>query len=120
MAHGQITHIEFPADDPDRARRFYRAVAGWEFSEMEGFAGLLAVPRPATGTGGAIGKRGESAGEVVRNFIEVASIDGRAHGRDPAWRHTSLEGRTEVPGQGFYAVLLDSEGTEIALWENPA
>ena len=31
-----------------------------------------------------------------------------------------VTGRTEVPGQGFYAVLLDSEGTEIALWENPA
>ena len=36
MPTGQITHIEFPADDPARAKRFYGAVAGWEFSEMSG------------------------------------------------------------------------------------
>ena len=37
MAKGEITHIEFPADDPERAKRFYAAVAGWEFGEAEGF-----------------------------------------------------------------------------------
>jgi predicted enzyme related to lactoylglutathione lyase len=118
MAHGQITHIEFPADDLDRARRFYGAVAGWEFSEMEGVPGYWLF-QTGNGTGGAIGTRGESTGTVVRNFIEVASI---ADGLEAATRHggTILEGRTEVPGQGFYAVLLDSEGSEIALWENPA
>ena len=36
MAHGEINHIEFPADDPERAMRFYEAVAGWEFSAMDG------------------------------------------------------------------------------------
>ena len=118
MAHGQITHIEFPADDLERARRFYGAVAGWEFSEMEGSPDYWLF-RTGEGTGGAIGKRGESAGDVVRNFIEVASIEDALAA---ATRHggTVVEGRTEVPGQGFYAVLLDSEGTEIALWENPA
>ena len=30
MAHGEINHIEFPADDPERAKAFYGAVAGWE------------------------------------------------------------------------------------------
>jgi predicted enzyme related to lactoylglutathione lyase len=36
MAHGEINHIEFPADDPERAMAFYKAVAGWEFSAMDG------------------------------------------------------------------------------------
>jgi len=28
MAHGEINHIEFPADDPQRAMRFYER-QGW-------------------------------------------------------------------------------------------
>src|SRR5205814_3316378 len=34
MAKGTITHIEIPADDPERAKKFYSAVAGWEFGTM--------------------------------------------------------------------------------------
>jgi predicted enzyme related to lactoylglutathione lyase len=34
---GDISHIEFPADDVERAKRFYGAVAGWDFSTLEGF-----------------------------------------------------------------------------------
>ena len=36
MARGSISHIEFPADDTERARRLYGAVAGWQFGAMEG------------------------------------------------------------------------------------
>ena len=31
---------------------------------------------------------------------------------------TVVEGKAEVPGQGWYAVIHDSEGNEIALWES--
>lgn len=37
MATGEISHVEIPADDPERAKRFYSAVAVWEFGEMEGY-----------------------------------------------------------------------------------
>jgi predicted enzyme related to lactoylglutathione lyase len=57
MANGRITHVEFPADDVARAKRFYGAVAGWEFQPMEGFPDYELF---STGdrTGGAIGARG--------------------------------------------------------------
>ncbi|CAN5783858.1 hypothetical protein BH24CHL5_BH24CHL5_07110 [soil metagenome] len=35
MAHGQITHIEFPADDTTRARRFYSELFGWDVETYE-------------------------------------------------------------------------------------
>ena len=34
MAKGEVTHIEFPADDVERAKRFYSAVVGWDFGEI--------------------------------------------------------------------------------------
>lgn len=43
MAHGQVTHIEFPADDVARARRFYEGLLGWEFGEMPGFSDYFMV-----------------------------------------------------------------------------
>src|ERR1700752_140531 len=65
MAHGEINHIEFPADDPQRAMRFYEAVAGWEFSPIEGFDEYW-VLSSGEGYGGAVGKRGVSTGTVLR------------------------------------------------------
>ena len=74
MAHGQINHIEFPADDPQRAMRFYEAVAGWEFSTVDGHARLLGVPL----RGGLRRRRRQArhdTGQVVRDYIEVDSIE---------------------------------------------
>ena len=34
MAHGQMNHLEIPADDAARARKFYEGLFGWETSEM--------------------------------------------------------------------------------------
>ena len=57
MGKGEITHIEFPADDVERAKQFYAAVAGWEFSQPEGFAGYYMF-RNGEASGGAVAKRG--------------------------------------------------------------
>ena len=118
MKHGDLTHFEIPADDPDRARGFYERLFGWSFTEMPGYDGyhLFTTPVGEEGMGGAIGKRGESAPEKMRSYVWVDSIDetlikvGDAGG-------TVVEPKAEVPGQGFYAVLTDTEGNEIALWE---
>jgi predicted enzyme related to lactoylglutathione lyase len=34
MAHGQLTLIEFPADDIERAQRFYAELFGWQCRAM--------------------------------------------------------------------------------------
>ncbi len=115
MARGQITHIELPADDVERAKRFYGAVAGWEFGESEGFPGYFMF-RTGEGSGGAIGKRGESVGAVVRDYIEVDRVEDAVRAAEEHGG-TVIERLVELPGMGRYAVVLDSEGTEIGLWE---
>ncbi len=118
MARGEITHVEIPADDVERAKRFYGAVAGWEFSASEGFPDYWLF-RTGEGSGGAIGKRGQSVGDVVRDYITVDSLATavetvRANGG------TIVSERQEVPGQGHWATVRDPEGNEIALWEAAA
>src|SRR5262245_64052053 len=74
MSKGTITHIEFPADDPARAKRFYAAVAGWDINEVEGFPGYEMF-RTEEGHGGGLGKRGETVGTVVRVYITVDKLE---------------------------------------------
>ncbi len=118
MPGSRITHIEFPADDMERAKRFYAAVAGWEFQPMEGFADYELFSTDEQ-SGGAIGARGTSTGNSVRIFITVPDLD---RARDAATSNggTLVEDITDVQGQGRYVVVRDPEGSEIALWQNPA
>jgi predicted enzyme related to lactoylglutathione lyase len=120
MQHGDFTHIEIPADDPERAKAFYAEVFNWSFAPViPGFEGyhLFTTPAGQDAPGGAIGKRGESAPDRVRSYINVDSID------ETLPRITQLGGtvvteKSEVPGQGWYAVFTDPDGNEMALWES--
>jgi predicted enzyme related to lactoylglutathione lyase len=116
MAHGEINHIEIPTDDPERAMRFYEAVAGWQFSPMEGM-GDYWVFRFAEGFGGGIGKRGVTAGQIVRDYIEVGSIEDALAAAERTGG-TIKEQKSEIPGVGWFAVVLDPEGNEMGLFQS--
>jgi predicted enzyme related to lactoylglutathione lyase len=115
MARGEITHIEFPADDPARAKAFYAAVAGWEFGEMDGFPDYYMF-RTSEGHGGAVGKRNVSTGPILRIYIDVDSIEDalEASTRNGG---TTKEPKTEIQGMGWYAVVTDPEGSEVGLFQ---
>ena len=111
MASGEITHVELPSDDFDRAQRFYSGLFGWEMQqvpEMPDYAMFRSGPGES---GGAIGLRGQTAPERMRIY----------------WRRTLEEMDllggsiaveiTDVPGMGRYAAIVDTEGNEIGLWE---
>ncbi len=118
MPGARITHVEFPADDLERAKRFYAAVAGWEFQPMEGFPDYEVFSTDDR-TGGAIGARGTSTGNSVRIFITVPDLE---VARDAAIANggTLVEDVTEVGDQGRYVIVGDPEGSEISLWQDPA
>lgn len=115
MARGTITHIEFPADDVERVKRFYGAVAGWEFAEMAGIPGFWLF-RSGAESGGGVGKRGETVGDVVRVYIDVDDLDAAVAAAE-ANGGSVVTPPSPVPGQGRYAALLDPEGNEIGLFE---
>ena len=119
MKHGDLTHLEIPADDPDRARDFYQRLFGWSFQEMPGYAGyhLFTTPVGQEGMGGAIGKRGESAPEALRTYVHVDSVDAALQ-RAVELGGSIVEPKADVPGQGFYGIFRDTEANELAVWES--
>jgi predicted enzyme related to lactoylglutathione lyase len=118
MQHGDFTHIEIPADEPERAKSFYAGLFRWGFQEVPGYEGyhLFTTPAGENGVGGAIGKRGETAPAQLRAYVWVDSVD-ETLPKVTELGGTVIEGKQEVPGQGWFAVIADTEGNEIALWE---
>jgi len=119
MARGTITHVEIPADDVERAKRFYAAVAGWEFGEMEGMAGYHLFSTEEA-HGGAIGRRGEMAPRQLRIYITVDALEAACAAAE-ANGGSVVEQPTEIgQGMGRFAVVRDTEGTEVGLWQASA
>ncbi len=118
MARGEIAHIELPADDLERAKAFYAAVAGWEFGRMAEF-GDYELFRTGEGTGGAIGLRGRTVGKAIRIYINVDSLED-AVAAAVANGGAEVEPPTDIGGgMGRFAVVRDPEGSEVGLWESP-
>ena len=117
MAKGTITHIEFPADDLERAQRFYAAVAGWEFGPMEGYPDYVLFQSGEEGHGGGIGTRGGSVASTLRIYITVDKLEDAVAAALANGGEVTSEPQ-DVPGQGRFAAVRDSEGNEIGLWEN--
>lgn len=117
MPHGDYNHIEIPADDTARARRFYEGLFGWTFTDTEfGDYALYATPSGEQGVGGGLGKRGESAPQATRNYVGVDSIeDSLAKASELGGR--VIAGKDEIPGIGWWAVIADTEGNELGLFE---
>jgi len=105
--------IEFPADDPDRARRFWSGVLGVELA-----------PRRATAGSGwetetgylrlGVHARGRGPGDTASlPYFDVADLPATLH------RVRELGGSVIHPGDRW-AVCRDSEGSPFALAAVPA
>ncbi len=113
--HGEFSHIEFPADDLERAKSFYRSVFGWEFEAMEGFEDYFLYTAGPGELGGGFGLRGSTAPNHVRNYLRVDSVDASLEAVT-ANGGTLVTPKTDI-GIGWYAAVKDTEGNEIALWQ---
>jgi predicted enzyme related to lactoylglutathione lyase len=117
MSHGQITHIEFPADNTDRAQAFYKGLFGWDFEGYDALPGYFLFTTGAIdSSGGAVGTRGTATGDKLRIYITVDSLDDTLPKVEPLGGKIVLP-KSEIPGQGWYAVVNDSEGSEVGLYE---
>jgi predicted enzyme related to lactoylglutathione lyase len=113
--HGEFSHIEFPADDVERAKAFYGAVFGWQFRSMDEMEHYYLYDAGPGGLGGGIGKRGENAPAAIRNYIAVDSVDD-AVATALASGGSLVTPKTDI-GVGWYAAIKDTEGNELGLYE---
>jgi len=114
--HGEFSHIEYPANDIERAKSFYGNVFGWTFEPMEGMDDYYLYTAGPGDLGGGIGLRGQNAPAGVRNYLAVDDVDATLE------QVTANGGSVVVPttdiGVGWYAAVLDTEGNEVGLYKS--
>lgn len=106
----RVVHFEIPADDPERAAKFYKEVFGWKIDKWEGPFDYWLVTTgedDEPGINGAI--MAKEMGELVRNTIGVDSFDEYAK-KIEAEGGKLLTEKMEIPGIGVMALFQDTEG----------
>ena len=119
-----VQHFEIPADDVERASKFYTGVFEWKMQK-------LANPEDHSkdywffdtkdengnkGIGGGLMKR-QAPEHSVTNYITVPSIDDYASKIKGAGGKVIMP-KTEIPEMGFILVFLDTENNMFGLYES--
>ena len=117
-----VVHFEIPADDIERAQKFYGGLFGWKIEKftgptlMEYWSIMTGSEKCEGGFGGGMMKR-QDPQQQITVYIDVPSVD------EYASKVVSLGGQVvfpkmAVPGMGYFAVCLDPENNGFGLWEN--
>ncbi|MFD6177205.1 MULTISPECIES: VOC family protein [unclassified Isoptericola] len=115
MAHGDITHIDIPVTDKERAKGFYGGLFGWQIQAPPGFEDYPMWRAPNQISGGGLAPRDDGF-DQPRSYVEVDSID------DTLAKVTELGGtvlmaKSEISPTSWWAVLQDPDGNRIGLYE---
>jgi uncharacterized protein len=109
MPDAEPSLVEFPADDPERAVRFWGGLLGVELEPRAGEEGQGWQTRPQTGTAIGVHARGRGPGDSFSlPYFEVDDMDAAVE------RVKALGGTVIHPGERW-AICRDSEGSPFAL-----
>ena len=115
----RVIHFEIPADQPERAAKFYGDVFGWSFQKWEGPMEYWLVSTGEEGQPGINGglmRRSQESPAVV-NTIDVPSVDDyvakieRSGGKVVA-------PKIAIPGVGYMAYAVDPDGNSFGIMQN--
>jgi predicted enzyme related to lactoylglutathione lyase len=135
-----IVHFEIPADDVERAKKFYSDLFGWKMERWSGTddakdSSSSSSSSPSnmqywiisttddkgnkSSIGGGLMKRHDQPDQHLRqitNFIDVNSVD------EYSSKIEKLGGKIvvpkmAVPGMGYFAVCHDTENNSFGIWE---
>ena len=113
-----IVWFEIPADNVERAKKFYGELFGWN---IEKFPGPMEYWHIDTGGGddspdGGLLKRQNPGHQGITNYVGVASVD-QFVGKVQKLGGKVCMPKTAVPQSGYFAVCQDTENNTFALWE---
>ena len=115
----RIVHFEIPADDPERAIKFYEKVFDWQIEKWDGpieYWLIMTGEEDKPGIDGGLARR-EDPTTGVENTIDVKDLDAslanvKANGGKV------IRPKMAVPGVGWMAYIKDTEGNVFGLMES--
>lgn len=123
----KVQHFEIPADDLDRARKFYGEVFGWKLVDFS-TPGMEYVsvyttdvddnrmPKHVGAINGGMFRRNDIiTGPTIA--VVVDDIDAKLRKVQEAGGRVVMEKRP-IDTMGFYAYIRDTEGNVIGVWQD--
>jgi hypothetical protein len=114
----RVVHFEIPADNPERAVKFYDTVFNWK---IEKWAGPMDYWLVATGEDNEPGINGAITPKAnlvaTTNTVDVSSVDDAVKKITEAGGKVVIPKRA-VPGQGYLAYCADTEGNVFGVFKN--
>ena len=118
-----VQYFEIPADDMERAQKFYKQVFGWDMQkwdnkenpEQEYYMFETRDEKGNPGLRGEMMKR-QSPQHPITNYITVSSVDEYTYKIEQSGGMVMMP-KTNVPDMGFISVCLDSENNVFGIFE---
>lgn len=115
-----IVWFDIPADDLDRAKKFYSALFGWKIGPFPGMTEYWHIDTGGgddTPDGGLLARKNPE--HPITIYVNVKSVT------ESVSKVENLGGKicvskTAVPHMGYFAVCQDTENNTFALWERNA
>jgi predicted enzyme related to lactoylglutathione lyase len=111
----RIVHVEFPAQDAERGKRFWEGLGGWSLNDA-GMPGGQYLMFQEDNWGGAVYKMegAQPSGTTIylgsddidADLAQVKELGGEAEDKQP------------IPNVGWFARCKDSEGNEFSLFQS--
>ena len=113
-----------PADDVERARRFYSALLGWKIEPVKSSPDAMGIAEmqyhdittgpAAAGTLNTGGLYKRHLDEPILDFVQVEDIDAVVRKVEKLGGKITMP-KTAIPGVGYTAMIIDSEGNLFGL-----
>jgi hypothetical protein len=108
----RVVHVEFPAQDADRAHKFWEGVGGWSIQDA-GMPGMDYRMFQEGDQGGAVFPMEGMTGPVIyygsddidADLAKVRELGGEAEDKQP------------IPSVGWFARCTDTEGNAFSLFQ---
>jgi predicted enzyme related to lactoylglutathione lyase len=127
MKKNAVAHFEIYADDPEKLAQFYSSLFDWtiEYIPNMEYRFIKTVDTDEKGmptqtggiNGGMIRRPPGYQGKEWVNYVNVESLDASVE-RATKLGATLMKPRAAVPGMGWFAMLLDPQGSPFALWQS--
>jgi predicted enzyme related to lactoylglutathione lyase len=112
-----IVWFEIPADDPERAKKFYGALFGWKIKKFPGMGDYWHIDTggdDASPDGGLMTRKQPQ--QAITNYVNVESVAKFSEKIEKLGGKICMP-RTEVPEMGYFAICQDTENNTFAIWE---
>jgi uncharacterized protein len=126
MGKNPVAHFEIYADDPDALAQFYTSLFDWKIEPVPGMDYRMIATADRGSGGGTSQSAGINGGMLKRpagydprawvNYVTVGSLDQSA-AKAVQLGARQTKGRAAVPGMGWFAMFVDPQGNNFALWE---